>query len=108
FEELRSVGVDLTSQEYVAPGAKPRNEGPFAGRTIVLTGTLESHDRTALKEFLESRGARVSGSVSKKTDLVIAGEKAGSKLSKAQELGIEIWDEARLLKVLGTGVDDDH
>ena len=97
FEDLRGVGVDLTSQDYVEPG-KAAAGGPFAGKTIVLTGSLEHFDRTALTELLESRGAKVSSSVSKKTDLVIAGESAGSKLDKARELGIEVWDEARLLR----------
>ncbi|MEZ6233485.1 MAG: NAD-dependent DNA ligase LigA [Phycisphaerales bacterium] len=97
FEDLRRVGVDLASQDYVEPG-KAAAGGPFAGKTIVLTGSLEHFDRTTLSELLESRGAKVSSSVSKKTDLVIAGESAGSKLDKARELGIEVWDEARLLR----------
>jgi DNA ligase (NAD+) len=72
----------------------------FAGKSIVLTGTLEAFDRVALTEKLEGWGAKVSGSVSARTTLVIAGEKAGSKLEKARELGIEVWDEARLVRVL--------
>ena len=99
FKELRDVGVDLTSHDYVEPGEKA--DSPFAGKTIVLTGSLESYDRTTLTEKLEELGAKVTGSVSKKTDLVIAGEAAGSKLAKANDLGIEVWDEARLLKSLG-------
>jgi len=101
FDELRRVGVDLTSRDYKTPGAKPAPLGPFAGKTIVLTGTLATFERTALAEKLESLGAKVSGSVSKKTDLVIAGESAGSKLDKARELNIEVWNETRLLKELG-------
>ena len=69
----------------------------------MLTGTLKSFDRPALTEKLESLGAKVTGSVSKKTHLVIAGEEAGSKLDKARELGIEVWDEAKLLEALGEG-----
>jgi DNA ligase (NAD+) len=69
----------------------------------VLTGTLESYERAALQELLEGMGAKVSGSVSSKTTLVVAGPGAGSKLDKARELGIEVWDEARLLKELGKG-----
>lgn len=72
----------------------------FAGRTFVLTGTLEKFERAALKDVLEGLGAKVSGSVSKNTDVVVAGEKAGSKLDKAQSLGLEVWDEARLLQEL--------
>jgi DNA ligase (NAD+) len=100
FADLEKAGVDLSSKEYRAPGKKPAQSGPFTGKTVVLTGTLEKYDRTALTELLESMGAKVSGSVSKKTDLVIAGESAGSKLDKAREFGVEVWDEKRLLKEL--------
>ncbi|MCC6659695.1 MAG: NAD-dependent DNA ligase LigA [Phycisphaerales bacterium] len=99
FDGLRGVGVDLSSHDYAQPGQRPAS-GPFAGKTVVLTGTLESYGREDLRALLESMGAKVSGSVSSKTDLVIAGESAGSKLDKARELGIEVWDEARLLKAL--------
>jgi len=73
---------------------------PFAGKTVVLTGELERMDRRAATERLESLGAKVSGSVSRKTDLVIAGPGAGSKLAKARELGIEVWDEAAFAAAL--------
>ncbi len=102
FAALRAAGVDLTSREYRPPSdLQPGPGTPFARKAIVLTGTLKHYDRTTLAEVLESLGARVSGSVSKKTDLLIAGEKAGSKLKKAQDLGVEVWDEARLLEALG-------
>ena len=68
----------------------------LSGKTVVLTGKLETLTRTQAKEKLLRLGANVAGSVSKKTDLVIAGADAGSKLAKAQELGIEIQDEAWL------------
>jgi DNA ligase (NAD+) len=100
FDQLRKVGVDLTSKEYAPAGAKPKATGPFAGKTVVLTGGLENFERTELSSKLETLGAKVTGSVSKKTDLVIAGSDAGSKLDKARELGIEVWDEAKLLKAL--------
>jgi DNA ligase (NAD+) len=102
FKELGAAGVDLTSHEYQrARGAgKKAATGPFAGKTVVLTGTLDSYEREDLKEVLESLGAKVAGSVSSKTDLVVVGRKAGSKLDKARELGIAMWDEARLLKAL--------
>ena len=74
--------------------------GPLAGKTIVLTGTLSSMGRDEAGAKLEALGAKLAGSVSKKTALVIAGEAAGSKLIKAQELGVEIWDEAALLAFL--------
>lgn len=100
FDELRAVGVDLTSTDYTGRSPAPAG-GPFAGKTIVLTGTLVHFQRNELKDLLESMGAKVTGSVSAKTDLVIAGESAGSKLDKARELNIEVWDEARLLTALG-------
>ncbi|HEV2606539.1 MAG TPA: BRCT domain-containing protein, partial [Xanthomonadaceae bacterium] len=74
--------------------------GPLDGKTVVLTGTLASMSRDEAKEKLEALGAKAAGSVSKKTDFVVAGGAAGSKLDKARDLGVEIWDEARLLKFL--------
>lgn len=102
FDDLRSVGVDLASKDYVDPGTRGEASGDsaFAGRKFVMTGSLEHFERGVLKDVLESLGAKVSGSVSKNTDVVVAGEKAGSKLDKARELGLEIWDEARLLSEL--------
>ncbi len=91
---LGRAGVDLSSREFCAAAAVTPN--PFRDRTIVLTGTLHSIDRRRLTAILEGLGARVSGSVSAKTHLVIAGEEAGSKLEKARALGIEVWDETRL------------
>jgi DNA ligase (NAD+) len=75
-------------------------EGPLAGRTVVLTGTLSAMGRDEAKEKLEALGAKVSGSVSKKTSFVVAGAEAGSKLDKAGELGIEVLDEAAFLALL--------
>ncbi|NIF20925.1 NAD-dependent DNA ligase LigA [Candidatus Pantoea multigeneris] len=76
-------------------------DSPFAGKTVVLTGSLSQMNRDDAKAQLTALGAKVSGSVSKKTDLLIAGEAAGSKLAKAQELGIEIIDEAEMIRLLG-------
>lgn len=98
FEHLAAAGLEMPNPDYRAPGASA--DSPFAGKTIVLTGSLEHFERTELSEILESLGAKVTGSVSKNTDLVIAGEKAGSKLTKAEDLGIEVWDELRLLDAL--------
>ncbi len=98
FARLKKVGVDLSSPMYRQGAAT--SDSLVAGKTVVLTGTLESFTRPELTEKLEALGAKVSGSVSKKTDLVIAGESAGSKLDKARELGIEVWDEKRLIAAL--------
>ncbi|MBS0440180.1 MAG: NAD-dependent DNA ligase LigA [Proteobacteria bacterium] len=93
--QLRAAGVQWQESE-------PQREvqGALAGKTVVLTGTLVALTRDEAKEKLEALGARVAGSVSKKTSFVVAGAEAGSKLDKAQELGIEIWDEARLVEFL--------
>jgi DNA ligase (NAD+) len=74
--------------------------GPLDGRTVVLTGSLAVLTRDEAKERLEALGAKVAGSVSKKTSFVVAGAEAGSKLDKANELGIEVWDEAKLIEFL--------
>ncbi|HEV2538238.1 MAG TPA: NAD-dependent DNA ligase LigA [Frateuria sp.] len=73
---------------------------PLEGQTVVLTGTLPTLSRDEAKQRLEALGAKVAGSVSKKTSFVVAGEAAGSKLDKAQELGVPVWDEAQLLALL--------
>lgn len=95
FAELAQVGVKLSEEKRVVAQATP-----FSGKTVVLTGTLENFERGDLEKKLVALGAKVSGSVSAKTHLVIAGEKAGSKLEKAKELGIEVWDEKKLVEVL--------
>ena len=87
--------LGLRMEEDVPDDAIPQ---PLAGKTVVLTGTLEQMTRSAAKAELQSLGAKVSGSVSGKTDLVIAGPGAGSKLDKAENLGIEVWDEARWMQ----------
>ena len=91
LKELEEAGVNLA---YL--GEKVAADAVLSGKTVVLTGKLETLTRTQAKEKLLRLGANVAGSVSKKTDLVIAGAEAGSKLAKAQELGIEIQDEAWL------------
>lgn len=101
FEQLREAGVSLASKDYIAPGRKPTKQSVFSGKTVVLTGTLERFERNELKEVLEALGAKVTGSVSRKTDLVIVGQSPGSKLDKARELRIETWDETQLLEALG-------
>ncbi|AWH53886.1 DNA ligase (NAD(+)) LigA [Stenotrophomonas sp. ESTM1D_MKCIP4_1] len=83
-----------------APALAEVVAGPLDGQTVVLTGTLAQLTRDAAKERLEALGAKVSGSVSKKTSFVVAGTEAGSKLDKAQSLGVPVWDEDRLLAYL--------
>ncbi len=93
-------GDALSRLQAITPEASEAAAGPLDGQTAVLTGTLSSMSRDDAKVRLEALGAKVSGSVSKKTSFVVAGEAAGSKLDKAQELGIAIWDEAALLDFL--------
>jgi DNA ligase (NAD+) len=92
-EHLRAAGVDMTAE-------KKQRTAQLAGLTFVLTGTLPRLSREEAKEKIEAAGGKVSGSVSKKTNYVVAGEEAGSKLAKAQELKITVLDEAGLLKML--------
>lgn len=94
-EQLRAAGVSWQETE---PSRKPRGE--LAGKTFVLTGTLPNMSRDEAKERIEAAGGKVAGSVSKKTDYVVAGAEAGSKLIRAQELGVTILDEAGLMKLL--------
>ena len=95
IDELRELGVHWEDGEPDAD--KPK---PLAGMTFVLTGTLPTLGRDEAKEMLENLGAKVSGSVSKKTSYVVAGEEAGSKLAKAQELGVKVLDEAGMLALV--------
>ncbi len=92
---LRQAGV-----KWAEDGGMQQTAGILTGRTFVLTGTLPTLTRDAAKDRIEAAGGKVTGSVSKKTDYVVAGEEAGSKLTRAQELGITILDEAGLLALL--------
>ena len=90
----------MRSMRYKKGGAASMPDSVFSDKTIVLTGSLDNFSRHELARQLEALGAKISGSVSKNTDLVIAGESAGTKLEKARSLGIEIWDEKKLMKSL--------
>ncbi|MEW6158328.1 MAG: NAD-dependent DNA ligase LigA [Verrucomicrobiota bacterium] len=95
-ERLRAAGLNFTSSLHQPQKAA----GPFAGKVFVLTGTLPQLSREEATARIESAGGKVSSSVSRKTDFVLAGEEAGSKLQKAQQLGVRIIDEAEFLRML--------
>jgi DNA ligase (NAD+) len=97
IEKLAAAGVNMATSLPEPSVAAP---GPLEGRTYVITGTLSSMSREQATEALEQLGAKVSGSVSKKTTALIAGADAGSKLEKAQQLGVEVLDEAALLTLI--------
>src|SRR5207244_12818949 len=98
IEALRKAGVPWRDAVPVRAAA-----GKLAGLTLVLTGTLPELSRDDAKAMIEAEGGKVAGSVSKKTDYVVAGEEAGSKLAKAQELGIAVLSEEELRKLLDGG-----
>jgi DNA ligase (NAD+) len=103
LKQLQAVGVSLkaTPKEREAVTTSPTNpDGALSGKTVVLTGTLPQLTRTEAKAMIEAAGGKVSGSVSKKTDYLVAGEAAGSKLTKAETLGIAILDEEELRHLL--------
>jgi DNA ligase (NAD+) len=100
LDQLRAVGVRFPPVERAAAAAGP---SPLQGLTVVVTGTLQRGSRDAVKALLEAAGAKVSGSVSKKTSALVAGEEAGSKLDKARELGVPVVTEADLDAFLATG-----
>jgi DNA ligase (NAD+) len=92
IQRLRSAGLNFTSSLYRPPAATPA--GPFSGKTFVLTGTLPQLTREEATALIEAKGGKVSSSVSRKTDFVLAGDNAGSKLEKALALGLTILDES--------------
>src|SRR5699024_4214926 len=98
LDDLRKLGLNMEykglKKEEVAANS------PFVGKTIVLTGKLETLTRNEVKEQIETQGGKITGSVSRNTDLVIAGEAAGSKYNRAVDLGITIWDEQQLKEAL--------
>ncbi|MEX3623536.1 NAD-dependent DNA ligase LigA [Viridibacillus arvi] len=99
LDELAQLGVNM---KYKGP--KPvvvaAGDNPFAEKIFVLTGTLHQMKRNEAKALIESRGGKVTGSVSANTDVLIAGEKAGSKLTNAQDLGVEIWSEEKFIEII--------
>lgn len=93
-DELRSAGLTLK-------GKKKERGTKLAGKTFVLTGTMTNHTRDEAKKLIEDSGGKVAGSVSKKTDYVVAGADAGSKLDKAKQLGVTVIDETVMEKLIG-------
>lgn len=99
IDELKTAHVTMT---YLGPDPEKvaASDSLFNGKTVVLTGKMEKFSRTEAKNEIEKRGGKVTGSVSAQTDFVVAGEDAGSKLRKAQELQVEVWNEAHFLEAL--------
>ncbi|HPP82089.1 MAG TPA: NAD-dependent DNA ligase LigA, partial [Rubrivivax sp.] len=100
---LRSAGIHWPEHEGAAGAARSATPRPLAGRTLVLTGTLAHLTRDEARALIEAAGAKVAASVSKKTDYVIAGSEAGSKLARAHELGVPVLDEDALHALLAAG-----
>ncbi|WP_373895318.1 NAD-dependent DNA ligase LigA [Virgibacillus natechei] len=96
LDELRDLSLNMT---YTGP-KQAKQDGVFADKTVVITGRMESFTRGEAKELVESMGGSVTGSVSKNTDILIAGDDAGSKYDKAEQLGVSIWDEEQLQKAM--------
>lgn len=99
IKKLRDAGLKMTEEKTITT-----DTGAFAGKTFVLTGTLPSMARDEAAALIEQRGGKVTGSVSKKTDYVLAGEEAGSKLDKANQLGITVINEEEFVKMMGEGM----
>ena len=102
--ELVAAGVEAERPAVRPASAEPGAAGPggsLAGKTLVVTGSLAGFDRQGAEDAIRAAGGRVSGSVSKKTDYLVAGESAGSKLAKAQELGVTVLDEEAFGRLLG-------
>ena len=96
---LQDLAGQLTVEDFAASA---ESDSPIAGKTVVFTGTLQRMTRSEAKARAEALGAKVSGSISKKTNFVVIGEKAGSKAAKAQELGVTALSEEAWLDMIGT------
>jgi DNA ligase (NAD+) len=102
IDGLRRAGVSLEAPQGTAPAA----DGPLVGKTLVVTGTLDGWSREQAEEAIKAAGGRASASVSKKTDWLVAGRDAGSKLEKARKLGVAVIDEAALGRLLAGAAAD--
>jgi DNA ligase (NAD+) len=103
IERWKADGVQLTTPGHPGPGAAGDNTGPLAGLTIVATGSIEGFSREGAQEAIIAAGGKAASSVSKKTDFVVAGPGAGSKLGKAEELGLRILDAEQFVILLAEG-----
>jgi DNA ligase (NAD+) len=103
FKEPHNRGIveRLTKQVTIADAERPKTDTPVAGKTVVFTGSLEKMTREEAKAMAERLGGKVSGSVSKKTDYVVAGPGAGSKLDKAREAGVTVLTEDEWFALVG-------
>jgi DNA ligase (NAD+) len=99
LDDLVDAGVE-PERPAIVPGGAPPAEGPLTGKTVVVTGTLPGFDRQGAEEAIRAAGGKAGGSVSKKTDYLVAGDNAGSKLAKAQELGVPVLDEDGFRRLL--------
>jgi DNA ligase (NAD+) len=100
LDELVEAGVEAEPPAVRPATAEGEPSGPLAGKTVVVTGSLAGFDRQAAEEAIRAAGGKAAGSVSKKTDYLVAGDSAGSKLARAQELGVPILDEAAFRQLL--------
>jgi DNA ligase (NAD+) len=104
LDELVAAGVEaerpVVRPTALAEDAGGASAGPLAGKTLVVTGSLEGFDRQAAEDAIRAAGGKAAGSISKKTDFLLAGENAGSKLARAQELGVPVLDEAGFRRLL--------
>src|SRR5262249_54960181 len=98
FEELQALGVKLTED----PKAKPAGGADLTGKTFVVTGTLDRYSRDEIEGLIKKLGGKATGSVSKNTDYLVAGENAGSKLAKARQLGVPVLTEDEFDKLIGS------
>ena len=103
IEDFRELGLKLTEEfRNVAAAAATVGGVSLAGKTVVVTGTLARYSRPEIEGLIKTLGGKASGSVSKKTDYLVAGAEAGSKLAKAQELGVKVLTEDEFDKMIGT------
>jgi DNA ligase (NAD+) len=99
--ELRQHGVKLSEEERAAAAAVAATSGALAGKTLVVTGEMKRYEREEIEDLIRQHGGKAASSVSKKTDYLVAGDKAGSKLAKAKELGVKVITEDEFEKLIG-------